>query len=492
MKMNRITMLDITVVAFLLSLLGSATNLAQLPDDYQVLLNLPDRNQAPEKPPEGWCGEASIQMVALYYGAFLPQPLINALPNPIHPDLYHNDLPVALAKIGLEFSSFQNTQTTTVQGYIEWVKAQLDWGYPTILGCKIHPTTHPDWFLDHFIVAVGYTHEGLIYNTTWGYQEEQSYETLSSMEVEGISFANTYHRYFGLAIHGFRSPIGGLPLNVYPNQAYREDYFDIQIRGLDEGGRYVLLRFNDIDKAQQVNWLENAVQHSVFRAGADTYTIYGYIAPDDISIFMSLPVAEDWHAQIPEFGVIVHWALDEAEGHIAHDSVSQNHAELFGDPVWQPTEGVVGGALQLDGDDDFVGTEYVLDPSEGPFSVFAWINDGAPGQTVVSQLWGVNWLRTDNLSGYLLTELREPSHTAQSLISEVIVTDGDWHHVGLTWDGTNRVLYVDNVKVAADTQSSLARSVEGLNIGCGPDMMPGTFWSGLIDDIRIYNRAVNP
>ena len=194
----------------------------------------------------------------------------------------------------------------------------------------------------------------------------------------------------------------------------------------------------------------------------------------------------------PEFGPIAHWKLDEIGGAIAYDIADQNHAELFGDPVWRPTEGAIGGALQLDGDDDFVGTEYVLDPSEGPFSVFAWINGGAPGQAIVSQLWSANWLRTEDLSGYLLTELREPSHTAQPLVSEVTVTDGDWHHIGLTWDGTNRILYADGIEVAADTQPSLARSVEGLNIGCGPDMMPGTFFSGLIDDVRIYNRAVKP
>lgn len=90
-------------------------------------------------------------------------------------------------------------------------------------------------------------------------------------------------------------------------------------------------------------------------------------------------------------------------------------------------------------------------------------------------------------------ELREPSHTAQSLVAEVTITDGNWHHVGLTWDGTHRVLYVDDVVVAADTQPSpLARSIEGLNIGCGPDMTSGTFWSSLIDDLRIYNPAVRP
>jgi hypothetical protein len=32
----------------------------------------------------------------------------------------------------------------------------------------------------------------------------------------------------------------------------------------------------------------------------------------------------------------------------------------------------------------------------------------------------------------------------------------------------------------------------GLYIGAGKAMAPGTYFSGLIDDVRIYNRAVSP
>jgi hypothetical protein len=31
-----------------------------------------------------------------------------------------------------------------------------------------------------------------------------------------------------------------------------------------------------------------------------------------------------------------------------------------------------------------------------------------------------------------------------------------------------------------------------LYIGAGASLTPGTFWSGLIDDVRIYDRAVKP
>ncbi len=60
------------------------------------------------------------------------------------------------------------------------------------------------------------------------------------------------------------------------------------------------------------------------------------------------------------------------------------------------------------------------------------------------------------------------------------------------WDGSNRTLYVDDIAVTEDTQDSLEGSENGLYIGAGTAMEPGSFWSGLIDDVRIYNRAVTP
>jgi hypothetical protein len=59
-------------------------------------------------------------------------------------------------------------------------------------------------------------------------------------------------------------------------------------------------------------------------------------------------------------------------------------------------------------------------------------------------------------------------------------------------DGTNRILYGDDVEVAKDTQTGLVASMGGLYIGAGKRLETETFFSGLIDDVRIYNRAVKP
>ncbi|MHC4539453.1 MAG: LamG domain-containing protein [Planctomycetota bacterium] len=116
---------------------------------------------------------------------------------------------------------------------------------------------------------------------------------------------------------------------------------------------------------------------------------------------------------------------------------------------------------------------------------------GAPGQVIIAQPAGANWLMVD-AEGKLMTELKTLGRTGAPLLSQAIITDGQWHRVGLVWDGSNRTLCVDDTLVAEDSQPGLADCLGGLNIGCGSDPAAGTYWSGLIDDVRIYNRVVSP
>ena len=191
-------------------------------------------------------------------------------------------------------------------------------------------------------------------------------------------------------------------------------------------------------------------------------------------------------------GLIAYWRLDEAQGAVAADSAGTNNATLMGDPLWQSASGKVGGAVQLDGIDDHLPTAFILNPATGPCSVFAWIKGGAPGQTILSQGNGADWLMAAATGGVLSTELKSPGRAGKALISASVITDGAWHRVGFVWDGATRILYVDGVEVAKDTQSGLTGSTSGLYIGAGSTMAPASFWKGLIDDVRIYNRAVKP
>jgi hypothetical protein len=188
--------------------------------------------------------------------------------------------------------------------------------------------------------------------------------------------------------------------------------------------------------------------------------------------------------------LISHWALDETEGMTAHNNVSGNDDFVMGNALWQPAGGKVNGALELDGIDDSIITSNTdPNPAEGPFSIIAWIKCYTSDQVIISQPNGSDWLVVDT-EGNLMTGLNGQS--SAPLLSQAYITDGQWHRIALVWDGSRRALFVDGVKVAEDTEDGQGVAGSGVYIGVGKDYMAGNFFSGLIDDVRIYNRVVSP
>ncbi len=212
----------------------------------------------------------------------------------------------------------------------------------------------------------------------------------------------------------------------------------------------------------------------------------GKVDANDLDVFLDYMFKEP--------GLMAYWELDESEGGIAHDFISDCNGVLYGNPVWRPDVGL-NGALELNGD-DYVDVPYIWNPSDGGFSAFAWVKGGGPGQSIISQksddlMQGATWLGV-SLEGKLMTELASWGRAGGPLVSDYAITDGNWHNVGFIWDGNHRYLYLDNVEVAKDTRDVylFEYPYTGLYFGAGKALEQGSFWNGLIDDIKIYNRAL--
>lgn len=164
----------------------------EAPDDDAVILSLPipPRKQAQNAPDEGWCGETAVQEALLHLGAYVPQSIIHRAGKPKHPDLYADEIPVALAALGVQTSTYvaEKGKAGDWTAFSSWIRAALDEGDPVLAGVKIFPTEHPNWGLDHFVLVIGYGNKGLWVNTTWGTRA-----WVSDSTDPGLSFAHAFY-----------------------------------------------------------------------------------------------------------------------------------------------------------------------------------------------------------------------------------------------------------------------------------------------------------
>ena len=258
------------------------------PNAKAIALAIPDTGQEQRRPKSGWCGEAAIQMALSYYGAYASQQAINRAGKAEHPDLYAQEIPAAIRNIGLEYSAWKGDG---LEAFGKWIRGQLAESHPVLLGVKIYPTTHPEWGLDHFVLAVGCTEEALTYNTTWGRPETKTFARLSAQD-QGLSFANRSSRYFGCAITGMKTaestPAGLKPTRVtIGRDGDKQVNLRIGIEKLERGRRYRLLKFTDLAALQQAGAKGDVVQSFVADGPSAAYS--EMIRIDDARVYRCIP-----------------------------------------------------------------------------------------------------------------------------------------------------------------------------------------------------------
>ena len=190
------------------------------------------------------------------------------------------------------------------------------------------------------------------------------------------------------------------------------------------------------------------------------------------------------------------WKFDETEGRNADDLSSNNNVgKLIGNPQWRPSSGKLGGALLCDGFDDYVdcGNDSSLDITD-KITLAAWVKMDDAGNSKFQPFVS---------KGDYTYAIK---HHSRNVIEFVIYDDGFWqvahfpvdssfnhvwHHVAGTYDGNKLKLYVDG-KLEATTAyaGSIASGTYNLNIGSNSEAR-GRFYSGAIDDLRIYDYALS-
>lgn len=195
-------------------------------------------------------------------------------------------------------------------------------------------------------------------------------------------------------------------------------------------------------------------------------------------------------APTPTGGLVGHWALDEGTGATAGDSSEKGFAgAIVGGAAW--ANGVAGKALYLDGGDDYVDLGARPDfKFAGPFSVIFWMRTGGftkDWQALVTKGEG-SW-RVHRSGGSNNLEFSTNGIEPQ-VQSNTKIVDGRWHHVAAVYDGARKYLYVDGgLDASPKARGTLAQSDDPIWIGNNFNQR-GRAYDGLVDDVRLYSRAL--
>jgi type II secretory pathway pseudopilin PulG len=207
--------------------------------------------------------------------------------------------------------------------------------------------------------------------------------------------------------------------------------------------------------------------------------------------------------------LVARWKLDETSGLNADDSSGNGNDGTLRNMVGNEwiTDGAVDGALNFDGNNDYVAIQNLYYEGSGypEVTVAAWIrtNDGSD-QIIASFDRNEYWRLEINGNGGGTGQMGWDVRTSTGQVdygSTTTIDDGQWHHVVGVFDNGTLTIYIDgNPETSASGGSTFGRGVNTRYgfLGVGSEATyfdgsrgPNNYFNGDMDDVRIYDRALD-
>jgi hypothetical protein len=215
--------------------------------------------------------------------------------------------------------------------------------------------------------------------------------------------------------------------------------------------------------------------------GIEGANAQGKIYIDDIRLSPLAPETVEPLAPDPGDPTLV--AYYEFEGN-ANDTVGSYHGTASGDPTY--TAGKLGQAISLDEIDDQVVHAFAQDEVWAGYTVSLWAKTDLMAQNVNSSLFNNNSSSSDF---QIDTDGTDPGNyryhgSVDSILGPVT---NSWTHISVSCDGIQTSLYYNGLLAqtinVADTNFG--------QLGVGVNRAVDNWFGGLIDDVKIYSRALS-
>jgi hypothetical protein len=193
-------------------------------------------------------------------------------------------------------------------------------------------------------------------------------------------------------------------------------------------------------------------------------------------------------------GLVAAWSFDEGAGAEAVDATGNGRNGAVSGAAWTAA-GKFGNALSFDGLNDWVtvADADALDLTTG-MTLEAWVNPASlSGWTTVmlkEQTGGLSYALygSDNTGRPPAGYIRRTSDIGSAGSSALPLNT--WSHLAATYDGANLRTFVNGVQVGSrSVTGAIVTSTGALRIG--GNAVWGEYFKGLIDEVRVYNRALS-
>jgi hypothetical protein len=199
-----------------------------------------------------------------------------------------------------------------------------------------------------------------------------------------------------------------------------------------------------------------------------------------------------------KFGLVGWWTFNEGTGTVANDySGMGKSGYLTNSPLWSP--GAIGSGLNFKAGSNSIAIFPAMTNPPNPVSICWWQNPiAAYNSATIRAIWGQKVLPTgpelscqvysDN-NWYVGWNTSLDKRVALAASAANWITNA-WHLYAFISTTNNSVLYMDGIGIATNASAPVTASISA-------PFMVGTYAinengrSGLIDDVRIYNRALS-
>jgi hypothetical protein len=202
--------------------------------------------------------------------------------------------------------------------------------------------------------------------------------------------------------------------------------------------------------------------------------------------------------------LVAYWTFDEGSGITANDASGYGrngtliNGASFSNAVFPVHKFDDPFALNLVGTSrQYVNVGTGINLAKTSFTVMAW----AKRSTTAGKQWVIGY-GTNSTDKALVLGFRDNDHVTCAFFNDDLDTknypdangtfaDTNWHHLACTYDAVTRqrVVYVDGVGWKYDGSPAIQANGT-FNIGRVP--WGEGYFSGNIDDVRVYNRALSP